>query len=1350
MAFCYTLIFNSISNSIINCWAYCIMLINYTQLMFVNPNPKSWILISALISAIFLLLYNFFRIKSKLKNDFLKNNTTSNSENKEYQLYLLFLGIILIVIEIIFEIFKVRPASALLQNVFIGLTLLLIYLMSKRFSYIYKNIKSIFIGIYIIYYLLVGKNLILFTNDTIPSIAFVVFFFFSYTVFRPVKLYWYLTGALFIYIVTIFVFDLVPIKKAIILLNYYFIILILNYVRHLSLLNITDKFRFANEIVNKGNSLTIAGNKKGEISFCSDTITAILGYTPEEVMGFGFWELTEDPDFIGTDYHNDIVENTAYIRKLKCKNGEYKFIQWKDKKYSDDLVIGIGQDVTEQIHIKDQYKNLIENANDIIFEVDDNGNFTFINKFTFKILGFSEKEIIGRNYSEFIKPDYISNMMNFYENLEEKEFDFPIVEFPLLKKDGKEIWISQKVIIRRNDLGEIIGYSGIARDITKLKNIEEENKIRTSKIEEYNAAIKKLSTINFSNHENIDFVVKLILKTAAKASHSDRVSYWKYNDSRIVCKNLFRLNTNDYGEKIVLTKEKFPIYFESIKSKTLISSTDVFNEWELSEFTENYFLKNNIKSSLDIPIFINGEIKGIICFETTIAKRNWDNEDINFSRTISDIISLAIALQKRHEVEKKLQYKSELLSAMTICTEKFLNSNDINDIFSNVLIIMGKATKSHRAYYYENDENTKSISQKYRWIINNDTLTENNEQLQNLQHDYFEDLLIPLVNNKIYTTKVRKIKNESLKNKLSNVGVVSLILFPIYIKNNFHGFLGFDDTQNERKWSEDEVNILQTLARNIASSIERITNENAIYESEEKFRLLANNIPGTVYLSKYDKYATKVYINDEIENLTGYPKSDFLNNKISFIDLIHPDDKEQTLFGEKEAIRKGKQIRQTYRIIHKNKDIIWIEEFGETIYKDGEIMFIEGIFIDITERKQAETFVKAKELAEAANKAKSEFLANMSHEIRTPLNGIIGFTDLLMKTNLEKTQEKYMITINQSANSLLNIINDILDFSKIEAGKLDLFIESLEINEILSQIMDLIFYESTLKKLNLELNIASDVPKYCWIDIVRLKQILINLLSNAVKFTEKGTIKLDVSVLDKIDENTSKIRFSVIDSGIGILEKNKAKIFQAFSQEDSSTTRKFGGTGLGLTISNQLLGLMNSHLQLESSINKGSVFYFDLILKTSNSIAEESIEIISADDNHINLLFETNEKYRKLKIMIVEDNTINMLLLKTILKNLFKDAIIYEVVNGKNAVDQFEIIQPDIIFMDIQMPIMNGYEATRAIRKLKSGQEIPIIAITAGTEKEEKCKCLEAGMNDYISKPILKGIIEETILKWTK
>jgi PAS domain S-box-containing protein len=507
--------------------------------------------------------------------------------------------------------------------------------------------------------------------------------------------------------------------------------------------------------------------------------------------------------------------------------------------------------------------------------------------------------------------------------------------------------------------------------------------------------------------------------------------------------------------------------------------------------------------------------------------------------------------------------------------------------------------------------------------------------------------------------------------------------------------------------------------------------------------LLANNIPGTVYLSKYDKYATKIYINDEIEKLTGYPKPDFLSNKLSFIDLIHPDDKERTVIEQQNAIENGKQIHLTYRIINKNNAVIWVEEFGDVIYKDGKIAFIEGIFIDITETKQTESFIKAKELAEASNKAKSEFLANMSHEIRTPLNGIIGFTDLLMKTNLGRTQEKYMTTINQSASSLLDIINDILDFSKIEAGKLELYIEKHNVKEILGQITDLILYESNQKNLTLELNIASDVPKYFWIDSVRLKQILINLLSNAVKFTEKGSIKLNVSVTEKTNDSKAKILFSVVDTGIGILEENKKKIFKAFSQEDNSTTRKFGGTGLGLTISNQLLGLMNSQLQLESTVQFGSAFYFYLDLEISDQIADE-VEIVIPDTNkNIEI-----KNYQKIRVMLVEDNKVNMLLLKTIIKNLFTNVSIYEIPNGKAAVDQFEIINPDIIFMDIQMPILNGYEAAKKIRTLKTGQNVPIIAITAGTEKEEKDKCIAAGMNDYIAKPIIKGIIEESILKW--
>jgi CheY-like chemotaxis protein len=300
----------------------------------------------------------------------------------------------------------------------------------------------------------------------------------------------------------------------------------------------------------------------------------------------------------------------------------------------------------------------------------------------------------------------------------------------------------------------------------------------------------------------------------------------------------------------------------------------------------------------------------------------------------------------------------------------------------------------------------------------------------------------------------------------------------------------------------------------------------------------------------------------------------------------------------------------------------------------------------------------------------------------------------------------------------------------------------------LSQVIDLILYESNHKNLILELTIAPDIPNYFWVDSVRLKQILINLLANAVKFTKKGSIKLEVSVIEKIDEVNATIRFAVIDTGIGILEENKKKIFQAFSQEDSSTTRKFGGTGLGLTISNKLLGLMNSHLQLKSTIELGSTFYFDLDLKTSNQPIVNSTIVDANVDAAKNIESEIIKNIKGTTVMIVEDNKVNMLLLKTIIKKLLINPAIFEIINGKEAVEQFEAINPDIIFMDIQMPIMNGYEATKLIRNLKSGQNVPIIAITAGTEKEEKEKCLNAGMNDYIPKPIIKGIIEETFLKW--
>ncbi|OXE98015.1 PAS domain S-box-containing protein [Flavobacterium araucananum] len=1317
-----------------------------SDIIFYN-NPKLILLGLSLLGFLAILVYQFFKIKARI-GYFVEKKFEIETANREYQLYLLFFGIAIVVIEIINEIFKIRPRSLLVLNVSIGTTVLLIYLVTDKIKLLRDRVQQIFITLFLSFLVYVGYNIIYLKNDVVPIVAFLISFYFSYSILKPIKIYWAFTAVVFLYLILTVIYHLIPIKSSILLLNYSIIVFIINQIKYAVLLNNRDNFRFTNEIVHKGNSLTIATNNKKEVLFCSETITSILGYLPDEVMGLKFWKITKETNFIDDIKNLNGEENKLYIRKLKSKNGEYKYIQWKDKKFSDDLIISIGQDVTEQINVRDQYKNLIQTATDIIFEIDTDGYFTFVNDFGFSILGYSEKEIIAQHYSNFIHENYQRNAVDFYENLELNENNFPTIEIPILKKNGKTLWISQKIIVRKNDLGLTIGFAGIARDITDIKNIENEKKKRLKKIEAYNNSTKKLSTTDFSNYDNLDTVIGYIIKEAATVTKTNRVSFWKYHKDLITCQNLFSLDNQNLSDKNILDKESYPIYFETLKSKAIINAPDVFNKLETSEFQKLYFTKNHIKSMLDVPIFLSGQLAGVVCFESTDEKRDWDNEDINYARTISDVISLAISSQMRLEAERRLEFKSQLLSALSLCTEKFLLSKSTHEMFQETYDLIGKAAKVDHMYYYERDFTTNVASQKYKWSRKG--IAHQITELQHLTEDNLAEIYEAAQNKKILNTLTRKLGDTFFKNLLINNEIKSILILPLYINDVFTGFIGFDDCTNERKWSEEEIYIFQVLANNISSALERNRNETRILESEEKFKLIANNIPGTVYLSKFDAFSTKIFLNDEIRNLTGYSKSEFIENNLSFLSLIHPDDKEQVVNNQVDNLQTGMPLHNVYRIRRKSGEYIWVEEFGDVIKKGDEIEFIGGIYFDITNKKETEDAIKAKQLAEAANKSKSDFLANMSHEIRTPLNGIIGFTHLLMKTELEEIQEKYMTTINQSAHSLLEIINDILDFSKIEAGKLELFIDLYDIKKVLGQVFDLIVYESNQKNLKLELNVDPDVPKYIWTDIVRIKQILINLLSNAVKFTNEGSIKLNVSVLEKNKSNNCTIRFSVIDTGIGILEKNQKKIFKAFSQEDSSTTRKFGGTGLGLTISNQLLALMESRLQLESKIDMGSNFYFDLDLKTSNQSINEKY---NAELKKINLELSANNigaNHKNVTFLIVEDNKVNMLLLKTIIKNLYSTAYIYECENGYEAVNQFENINPDLVFMDIQMPIMNGYETTKAIRNTLTGKDIPIIAVTAGAEKDERNKCLSAGMDDYISKPIIKGTVEEALVKWLK
>ncbi|MGE0084536.1 MAG: transporter substrate-binding domain-containing protein [Desulfococcaceae bacterium] len=512
---------------------------------------------------------------------------------------------------------------------------------------------------------------------------------------------------------------------------------------------------------------------------------------------------------------------------------------------------------------------------------------------------------------------------------------------------------------------------------------------------------------------------------------------------------------------------------------------------------------------------------------------------------------------------------------------------------------------------------------------------------------------------------------------------------------------------------------------------ERRRAEEALCESESKLSLVVDGIPDMLVYIKADlRYA---FVNKAYSDWYGLSREDIVGKKIR--DILPRDVYERSLPNYQHVLRGNTLFFENQTLNSEGrKSFVRVRMVPHR--SEGQVIGFFASVIDITERKQAEEELKtAKEAAEAATRAKSEFLANMSHEIRTPMNAVVNMTRLLLDTDLKGEQRDYAETAMTSSEILLSLLNDILDFSKIEAGKLELENRNFSLKDMLESVVKIINLKACEKGLRLEHSIDPDVHPFVTGDPVRLCQILLNLMNNAVKFTEKGGITVRVSSEDQTDTHIT-VKFGVTDTGAGIPENRRDRLFQPFSQLDASTSRRYGGTGLGLVISKQLAELMGGSVGLESEPGKGSSFWFTAKMrKAEGKMFNDEYLMLKEKKTSDNSSF--NIQNPEFRILLAEDNIPNQKVVLAILKKYGLSADIAN--NGREAVEALRKKPYHLVFMDMQMPEMDGVEAALLIRNPDSGvlnPDVPIVAMTANATMEDRQKCLDAGMNDYISKPV--------------